>query len=454
MRSLDDTIVAISTPLGEGGIGIVRLTGPEAADILSEIFVSSAKPDRAQSHRLYHGHVMDPESNETADEVLASLMYAPNTYTRQDVVEINCHGGIVPLRRVLSLVLRQGARMADPGEFTLRAFLNGRLDLAQAEAVLDVVQAKTEAGLRVAVGQLQGHLSAKVKAVRSALVEIVAYLEATIDFVEDQIPFEDIAPRLAECENSLRDLCDEAAKGILYRQGINTVIVGRPNVGKSSLLNVLLRVDRAIVTPIPGTTRDTLEETINLGGIPICLVDTAGITETEDLVERIGVERSRAALSRADLAILVVDGSEALTAQDHEIAQLLGAKTTIMAINKIDLPQRVNVDGLLPGAERVAISALTGMGLPDLEKTIERVVLGGHVRASDAPLVSNPRHQEIIRRALEHVQDAQGSLSDSMPNDFVSIDTRSAVDELGEITGETATEELLDTIFGRFCIGK
>lgn len=460
MRSLDDTIAAISTPMGQGGIGIVRVTGPEAASILSSIFqpgghlAGRSRRLIPRSHHLYYGHVRDPDTLETADEVLASLMRAPNTYTRQDVVEINCHGGIVPLSRILSLILRQGARLAEPGEFTLRAFLNGRLDLAQAEAVLDIIQAKTDAGLRVAVGQLQGHLSAQVRAARAALVEIMAYLEATIDFVEDDVPHEDISPRLAACERTLHDLREEAAKGILYRQGINTAIVGRPNVGKSSLLNALLRADRAIVTPIPGTTRDTLEETINLSGIPVCLVDTAGITATADPIENMGVARSHAAIRRADLVIMVVDGSEALTDQDHEIADLLGGKAALLAINKVDLPQLADIDGFRPNARRVAISALTGKGLRDLERAIEGAILGGSVSASDAPLVSNPRHQEILRRSLEHVREAQGSLAAGLPSDFVSIDVGAAVEELGEITGETATDELLDTIFRRFCIGK
>lgn len=453
MRSLDDTIVAISTPLGESGIGIVRLSGPEAGEILRRLFT---RPDAAgaelESHHLYHGHIVDPETGGTVDEVLASFMRAPRTYTRQDVAEIDCHGGSVPLRRVLGLALRQGARLAEPGEFTLRAFLQGRLDLAQAEAVLDVIRAKTEAGLRVAVGQLEGHLSGQVRAARAALLRVLAYLEATIDF-HDDIPEQEIAPDLAAAEAALRALCAQADQGIIYRQGVRTAIVGRPNVGKSSLLNALLRTDRAIVTPIPGTTRDTLEETLNLRGIPLCLVDTAGIAPTEDPVERLGVARSRAALARADLALWVVDGSAPLAPADAEIAAALDPGRTIVVINKADLRLRAELVSL-PQAPRAFVSALTGQGLAELESLIERLVLGGAASASDLPLVSNPRHQEILRRAHEHVQAAQRTHAAGLPADFVSIDLTAAVEALGEITGESASEDLLDTIFQQFCIGK
>ncbi len=453
MRSLDDTIAAISTPLGEGGIGIVRLSGPEAPVILAKL-LSRPAADGAEleSHRLYHGHIVDPETGGTVDEVLASLMRAPRTYTRQDVAEIDCHGGSMPLRRVLALALRQGARLAEPGEFTLRAFVNGRLDLAQAEAVLDVIRAKTEAGLRIAVGQLEGQLSGRVREARAALLRILAYLEASIDF-HDDVPQQDIAPDLAATQSALSALCAQADQGLIYRQGIRTAIVGRPNVGKSSLLNALLRADRAIVTPIPGTTRDTLEETLNLRGIPLCLVDTAGIAATEDLVERLGVARSRQALSQADLALWVVDGSESLTMADAEIAAALPTQRAIVVINKGDLPQRAEVT-LLPQAPRARISALTGEGLEALERLIEEMALGGRALAADTPLVSNPRHQEALLRALEHVQAAQRTCAAGLPADFVSIDVTSAVEALGEITGESATEDLLDIIFQQFCIGK
>ena len=460
MYSLDDTITAVSTPIGEGGIGIVKMSGPEVLPILQRVFVPSEGESREPgpwqptSHRLHHGHIIDPDSQEVVDEVLASYMKAPHTYTRQDVVEINCHGGIVPLRRVLELTLRQGARLASAGEMTLRAFILGRLDLAQAEAVLDVVRAKTEAGLRVAVEQLGGRLSKEIREVRAGLVDVLAYLEATIDFTEDEIPERDITAPLQEARRRIEELLSSANQGMIYRQGIRAAIVGRPNVGKSSLLNSLLRTSRAIVTPVPGTTRDTLEETINLQGIPLTLVDTAGIAESEDLVERLGIERSRQALSRADLALMLVDASEPLQEADRQIAELIGNKPTILVINKIDLPAVAVVDDLLSTVKRVRVSALTQEELKGLEEAIVEAVFSGQVMASDVPLVNNPRHKEALQGALEHVRAAEEANQRKMPADFIAIDLTAAVNVLGEITGETATEDLLEIIFSEFCVGK
>ncbi len=454
MYSLDDTIAAISTPIGEGGIGIVKMSGPEALPILQRIFVPSKGTGRLVSHHLHHGHIVEPDTEEVVDEVLVAYMQAPHTYTRQDVAEINCHGGIVPLRRVLELTLRQGARLASPGEMTLRAFVLGRLDLAQAEAVLDVVRAKTEAGLRAAVEQLGGRLSKEIREARAALVDVLAYLEATIDFSEDEIPEQDITTPLQEARRRIEELLSSADQGIIYRQGIRAAIVGRPNVGKSSLLNSLLRTSRAIVTPIPGTTRDTLEETINLQGIPLTLVDTAGIAESEDLVEKLGIERSRQALSRADLALMVVDVSEPLQKSDGEIAGLIGNKPAILVINKVDLPAVAVVDDLLPGVKRIRVSALREEGLADLEEAIVEAVFSGQVIASDAPLVNNPRHKEALQAALDHIRAAEEADQRKMPADFIAIDLTAAVNVLGEITGEAATEDLLEIIFSEFCVGK
>lgn len=458
MYSLDDTIAAISTPVGEGGIGIVRLSGPDALAILQNIFLRGRKRSairKLQPYHLTYGHVVDPETDQTLDEVLVAYMPAPWTYTRQDVVEINCHGGIVPLRRVLELCLRYGARLASPGEFTLRAFLNGRIDLAQAEAVLDIVRAKTAASLRVAVGQLDGRLSHEVHQVRAQMVDVLSWLEASVDFAEDEIPPRDIAPDLEKVQGRLERLLSTADQGIVYRQGVRTAIIGRPNVGKSSLLNALLRTSRAIVTPIPGTTRDTLEETLNLQGVPLVLVDTAGITaDAEDVIERLGIERSRAALAQADLALMVVDGSEPLTSADHDIAALLENKPSLLVINKCDLPVVIDVDGFLPNLPRVRISALTGEGLDTLELAIVETVFSGQVLASDALLVSNPRHKDILQRAHDHVLAARQTHAQGLPADFVAIDLTAAVNALGEITGETLHEDLLETIFSNFCIGK
>ena len=466
MYSLDDTIAAISTPIGEGGIGIVRLSGPESLPILRRLFVpaSGPTPFRPEPRKLHYGHIRDPENGQVVDEVLAVYMPAPRTFTRQDVVEINGHGGIVALRRILALCLRQGARLAEPGEFTARAFLHGRLDLAQAEAVLDVVRARTETALRAAVGQLAGRLSDRVRAVREPLVDALAYLEASIDFVEDEIPEQDIAPALEQAVRDLKHLLAEAERGIIYRQGVRAAIVGRPNVGKSSLLNRLLRTNRAIVTAIPGTTRDTLEETINLQGIPIVLVDTAGIAaHTDDPVERIGIERSRQALARADLALLVLDLSQPLTEADRAIASLLSGKPTIIVGNKVDLLS--DRDGRTPDAETLGISApvverclcisaLTGEGVEALEEAIVEAVMGGQVMAAEAPLVTSPRHKEALHRALDHVQAALEAWQVGQLPDLIAIDLTAAVNALGEITGQTAGEDLVETIFSNFCLGK
>lgn len=457
--SLDDTIVAISTPVGEGGIGIVRLSGPETAPILASMLrrgkpteSDAAMTDMLPNH-LSYGHVVDPASGEIVDEVLAAFMPAPRTYTRQDVGEVNCHGGIVPLRQILEICLRCGARLAHEGEFTLRAFLNGRIDLAQAEAVLDIVQAKTEASLRVAMGQLGGGLSRRIRAIREQLVPALAHLEAAIDFPEDEIPPHQVTPATQEACEQIESLLSQANRGMVYRHGVRTAIIGKPNVGKSSLLNALLRTSRAIVTPIPGTTRDTLEETINLQGVPLVLVDTAGIADSDSLVEQLGIERSRQALEQADLVLMVIDGSQARSSDDEEIVALVGEKAAMLIINKADLPQRGQVT-LLPGRPRAHISALTGQGLPELEQALIDLVFSGQVMSSGLPLVSNARHEDALRRALQHLRDAVSTREQGMPGDFVSIDLRAAINALGEITGETASEDLLETIFSSFCIGK
>jgi len=464
MLSLDDTIAAISTPIGEGGIGIVRMTGPDAVSILCQVF----RPSRATHldsqpstfslipNHLHYGHIVDPVTADVVDEVLAVHMPAPRTYTRQDVVEINGHGGIFALRRLLSVCLRQGARLAEPGEFTARAFLNGRLDLAQAEAVLDVVRAKTGKQLDAAVGQLVGRLSEEVRSVRAMLVGDLAHLEASIDFAEDEIPERDIGPDLTQASDRLSRLLADADRGIVYRQGVRAAIVGRPNVGKSSLLNRLLRTSRAIVTDIPGTTRDTLEETLNLQGVPVVLVDTAGIADAiRDPIEQMGIERSREALAQADLALLVLDASQPLNEADRSIAALIGDKPTLVVMNKVDLREMSPYDpSEILSARSISISALTGAGLEKLEEAILETVFSGQVVASEAPMVTSPRHKEALTRALEHVQAAHASHQADLVADLVAIDLMAAINALGEITGQTASDDLLETIFGTFCIGK
>ncbi len=458
MYSLDDTIAAIATSIGQSGVGIVKLSGPDAYAIACQLFHSARDNISFQPYRLHYGHIVEPDSGLMVDEALVVYMPKPHSYTRQDVIEIQAHGGIVPLRRILQLTLSLGARSAEPGEMTLRAFLNGRLDLAQAEAVLDVIEAKTEAALRVAAEQLSGSLSAQVSEVRRELLDTLAFLEASIDFVEDDIPAQEVVGPLTLISGQLEKLLKSADHGLIYRQGVRAAIVGRPNVGKSSLLNALLRGDRAIVTHIPGTTRDTLEETANIGGIPLVLVDTAGIrSETANEVERIGVERSRAALARADIALMVIDGGERLELGDWEIERLVEGKPALLVVNKNDLPSAQHYQppaDFLPRAKRVRISALAGDGIEALEEAIIELVTSGSVTLADTPLVSNPRHKALLQRALGHTQAAIEAQQASLSPDLVSIDVRAAVDALGEITGETATEDLLDMIFSKFCIGK
>lgn len=443
----EDTIAAISTPLGEGGIGIVRLSGPEALAIAHTIFRGTLA-DR----RLSHGFIVDPDSGQTVDEVLASYMAAPHTYTREDVVEINCHGGPLPLQRVLHLALRHGARPANPGEFTLRAFLNGRIDLAQAESVLDVIRSRTQAGHRLAMQGLEGRLTEHLREVRSVLMSALAYLSARIDFPEDDIESQDIQQSVTEAHRKLAALISTADAGIVLRQGVRTAIVGRPNAGKSSLLNRLLRQERAIVTPIPGTTRDTVEEVVNLGNVPFILIDTAGITQSKDLVEAMGIERSRKAVEEADLVIVVIDASQPLTGVDREIMDLVGERPAIVAANKSDLPRRADLAAVT--WQTIHTSALTGEGLPALEEALAHTALGGSVVIPDACTVTHARHKEALSRSASNLAQALAGMAENLPEDFISIDLTSALNALGEITGETLREDLIEEIFSNFCVGK
>jgi len=459
VRFLGDTIAAISTALGESGIGIVRLSGPDSLAILRRLFLpkGGGKYPPFSSHRLRYGLIVDPVSGQTVDEVLAVYMRAPHTYTREDVAEIDCHGGPLPTQRVLALALASGARLAQPGEFTLRAFVNGRLDLAQAESVMDVVRAQTEASLRVAVGQLQGNLSQRVRSLRQDILSLLAYLTASVEFSEDEMPELAVQPRLLALIEKVKDLLETAEAGLIYRQGARVAIVGRPNVGKSSLLNALLRQDRAIVTPVPGTTRDTLEETANLKGVPVVFVDTAGITPTDDPVERLGVERSRQALGRADLVLLVLDASQPLQPLDLALREDIGNRPLLVVLNKSDLlspTTQAEARDRLAADPVMLTSALTGAGLAELEEAIVAKVLGGAGLGASAVLVSNPRHQGALARALEHLEDALDAYRAGLPVDLLSIDLAAAADALGEVTGETVNEDLLDTIFSQFCVGK
>ncbi|NNJ11975.1 tRNA uridine-5-carboxymethylaminomethyl(34) synthesis GTPase MnmE [Chloroflexales bacterium ZM16-3] len=455
----EDTIAAIATPPGEGGLGVIRLSGPGALPIAGVIF-RPARPGPLRPYRLRYGHVVGADGG-AVDEALCAFMRGPRSFTREDVVEISCHGGPLPVQMTLSLALAAGARLARPGEFTLRAFLNGRIDLTQAEATLDVVRAQTSAGLALAQAQLGGWLAREVRAARAGLLECLAYVTAVVDFPEDEVPAQDIGPQLRGGLAAAEALLAGADQGMVYRQGARAALVGRPNVGKSSLLNALLRADRAIVTPIPGTTRDTLEETANLAGIPVVLIDTAGIHDSADPVERLGVERSRQALRGADLALLVLDAAQPVGPGDRAIAALTLEKPTIIVWNKADSAHvTFNIEyapfNIHPAPlARVATSAHSGVGIEDLTQAIARALLGGAPPAAgEAHLVSSPRHRDALRRAVDHVRVAAESWDAGRPADLLAGDLTVALNALGEITGETVGDDLLDLIFSRFCIGK
>jgi tRNA modification GTPase len=459
----DDTISAIATAPGEGGIGIVRLSGQDAQAIAQQIF----QPHRAgplRSHRVRYGRIVEPVTGVVVDEALAVLMRAPHSFTCEDVVELSCHGGPLPVQRTLELTLAAGARLAEPGEFTMRAFLNGRIDLTQAEATLDVIRAQTSTGLALAQAQLGGWLAREVRRIRAELLEALAYLTATLDFPEDEVEPHDISPALRAGLHAVERLLHTADQGMVYRQGARVALVGKPNAGKSSLLNVLLRADRAIVTPVPGTTRDTLEETANLAGIPVVLIDTAGITDSADPVERLGVERSRAALAAADLALLVLDSSQPLTPEDEQIARLTFEKPTLVVWSKAD--QRGHAAphplpdppfGHQHSLGSVVTSVVDGQGIEELTQAVAQALLGAGsagVAPGGAHLVTNPRHRDALHRAAEYLRAVAESYAGQVPPDLLAGDLTTALNALGELTGETVGEDLLDTIFSRFCIGK
>ena len=458
-----DTIAAISTPLGAGGIGIVRLSGPQARQILGKIFRRRKAGDPFSSHHFYLGEVLRPQGpagGGVIDEVLAVFMETPRTYTREDVVEIQAHGGILILQEILNAVLKCGARLAEPGEFTKRAFLNGRIDLTQAEAVIDLIQSKTRKSLELANLQRQGRLGNEVRQVRECLLDLLARLEAGIDFPEDEVPElsgEPIRLQLQQALDRLNSLLRTFEEGKVYREGVSAVIVGRPNVGKSSLLNALLREDRAIVTPIPGTTRDVIEEGVNVRGIFLRLMDTAGLRRTKDAVEVEGVRRTRDRLAQADLVIWVVDGSEALTPDDRDILPEVREKRAVVAINKNDLPLRVNLQELaeeLPRSPLIPISALRHLGIDVLEDAIRARVLNGTAESSSEILLSNLRHKHALERAGEGLERALEATRMNLSPEFLSMDLGTALQALGEIVGETTSEDLLERIFSQFCIGK
>lgn len=465
----NDTIAAISTPLGESGIGIVRLSGKDAILIADKLFSSPKNKKLADTgtHRLVYGFIKDPFTNKKLDEVLVAVMRAPHTYTREDIVEINCHGGILQLRKTLELVLRHGAILAEPGEFTKRAFLNNRLDLSQAEAVIDLIRAKTDVAGRVALEQLSGGLSEKITALRDSITGLCAHIEAYIDFPEEDIDLESsegIAAGIQSVNTALTILSASFENGRFFREGIKAAIVGRPNVGKSSLLNALLDKDRAIVTEMPGTTRDVLEEYLNIKGLPVRIMDTAGIRDTHDLAEKEGVKRSLRALDRADIIIVIIDGSIPLKEQDIEVLDKIRGKKSIIAINKSDLhaPATGIEKKLRTYADSIIkISAKSGLGLEELkEKIVDLSLTGARIteRAvfseSEGAIITNLRHKIAVDHAIEALKRSSETLNQKQPLEIVAIEMREALDSLGEIIGEVATEDILNRVFSEFCIGK
>lgn len=455
-----DTIAAISTPIGEAGIGVIRVSGDQAVEIIDKIFYGKKSLSETKTFHARYGYIIDYHSQQKIDEVICLLMRAPHSFTTENVVEVSCHGGIVPLRRILQTILNTGARLAEPGEFSKRAFLNGRIDLAQAEAIIQIITSRTEKGMEIALKQLEGGLSEKISNIRQKLILIMAHLEAALDFPEDEIEGfaeAEVMDRVSDILFEVEKLIKSAQSGKIYREGIQTIIIGRPNVGKSSLLNRFLQEQRAIVTEIPGTTRDVIEEMINLEGIPLRLVDTAGIRETEDIIEKIGVERSKEFLNQADLVLLVLDSSQALTQEDRKIIKLVKDKKVITVINKTDLPQKLNISELfevLKTDNIVYTSLLEDDGLDELRDQIVELIFGGEVYTNEDMIISSLRHQRALEDSFQSLHQAKESLESNLPYDFVTIDLKAALNFIGQITGETLTEDIIDQIFAEFCLGK
>lgn len=466
---LEDTICAIATPVGEGGIGIVRISGEKAIEAVSGLVrLRSGRPlASVRSHTLYQADILEttalPGATSAVDEALVTVMRSPHSYTAEDVVEIHCHGGPLVLQTVCEAVMRGGARLAEPGEFTKRAFLNGRLDLTQAEAVLDTIAARTVGSLRLAQAQLRGALSQEIDGMRETLIHLLAHVEAAIDFTDEDIAFiqpQDLAAGFQQTLAQIARLLESAQQGRILREGVTAAIIGRPNVGKSSLMNALLKTDRAIVTPVPGTTRDVLEEVLNIRGVPVRLLDTAGVRPTDDPVEQEGVRRSRTAMAEAELLLVIVDGSVPLTQEDRDLLAQYTAKKRLVVVNKTDVAGGLDrtdhavLERDAPACPVVWISAKTGAGLDDLRDRIRTMILRPDFEPGEAAVVTRLRHQAALSRAREALAGAAGSVEARLSGEFVAMDLRAAIDALGEITGAVSTDEILDRIFREFCIGK
>ncbi|HEP1487239.1 TPA: tRNA uridine-5-carboxymethylaminomethyl(34) synthesis GTPase MnmE [Streptococcus pyogenes] len=451
-----DTITAISTPLGEGAIGIVRLSGTDALAIAQSVF-KGKNLEQVASHTINYGHIIDPKTGTIIDEVMVSVMLAPKTFTRENVVEINTHGGIAVTNEILQLLIRQGARMAEPGEFTKRAFLNGRVDLTQAEAVMDIIRAKTDKAMTIAVKQLDGSLSQLINDTRQEILNTLAQVEVNIDYPEyddvEEMTTALLREKTQEFQSLLENLLRTAKRGKILREGLSTAIIGRPNVGKSSLLNNLLREDKAIVTDIAGTTRDVIEEYVNIKGVPLKLVDTAGIRETDDLVEQIGVERSKKALQEADLVLLVLNASEKLTDQDRALLNLSQGSNRIILLNKTDLEQKIELEQLPD--DYIPISVLTNQNINLIEDRINQLFFdNAGLVEQDATYLSNARHISLIEKAVQSLEAVNDGLALGMPVDLLQVDLTRTWEILGEITGDAAPDELITQLFSQFCLGK
>lgn len=454
-----DTIAAVATTVGEGGVSIIRVSGDNSLKIVSSIFEGKNKRrlDDIKSYTMRYGHIVDKDKNHI-DEVIVSYMKGPRSFTAEDVVEINCHGGVIATNRVMQEVLKAGARMAEPGEFSKRAFLNGRIDLSQAEAIIDIINAKTELSMKSALMQSEGGISKEIEVLRNDLLSTIAHIEATVDYPEDdleEVTADMAVKKLNEVLLTINNLLDTADEGKILREGLNTVIVGKPNVGKSSLLNALTKENRAIVTDIPGTTRDVIEEYINISGVPIKIIDTAGIRETEDLVEKIGVEKSKEKINEADLIILILDNSRAIEEEDKEIIEHIKDKKYIVLLNKIDLDGKINKDDLISlNSDYIFnVSIKTGENIEKIKECIKELFFKGEIATNDI-IITNTRHKEALFRAKENIESSIDALKNTFAIDLASIDIRNAWTILGKITGNTLEENIIDKIFSEFCLGK